>query len=62
MAFLAVDSLGQELIYEFAEDRAQCPGNCKVKYNIVKLREGDIERLTGRKLKPGSLPVKLEEK
>ena len=61
MAFLAIEKNGQELIYDFAEDRAGCCGNCKIKYNIIKLRSGDIERLTGRKLKPGSMPLKLEE-
>lgn len=61
MAFLAIEKNGQELIYDFAEDRAECSGNCKVKYNIIKLPAGTIEQLIGRKLKPGSMPLKLEE-
>ena len=61
MPFLAIEKNGQELIYDFAEDRAGCSNNCKLKYNMIELPAGTIERLTGRKLKPGSMPLKLEE-
>lgn len=57
MPYLALEN-GQEVIFDFDESRASCTENCKVKYNFITLKAGDIEKLTGRKLKAGDEPIK----
>ena len=60
MAYLAIEN-DKEIIYELSDDRTQCSGNCATKYNFIELPSGSIEKLIGKKLRPGQMPVELNK-
>ena len=60
MVKIGIDKQGREWIYHHADDRDQCPHVCKIKFNIIPLPSGSIEKLIGKQLKPGSEPVELK--
>lgn len=59
MAFLGIEN-GTEVIFDLSNDRAQCPGNCKTKYNFIELPAGSIKKLTGKEPKTGMMPIELK--
>ena len=61
MPFLGIDKSGQELIWERADDRVVCPGNCLLKVNIIPMPSGSIKKLIGREMKSTEDPFDLSK-
>ena len=60
MAWLAIDKDGNEMIYDFDDDRAACSTSCKTQYNFIALPAGSIKKLIGRELRKREMPVELK--
>lgn len=61
MIKVAIDAKGQEWIYYRSDERASCPHNCKIKYDMIPLPAGTIEKILGRKLRTNEEPVELKK-